>query len=159
MLGVLAPFAADPAVTDLLVDGGGRLWLDAGAGLVVAPHWLPLDAAAARRLAVEIVASGGRHVDDATPCVDVRLPGGIRAHAVLPPVSTAGPLLSVRIARTEPWRLADLETAGMLSPSRGSGCGRPWTTGATCSSAGRPAAARPHCSPRCWPRLRRRSGS
>ena len=26
----LAPFAADPAVTDLLLDGGGRLWLDAG---------------------------------------------------------------------------------------------------------------------------------
>jgi pilus assembly protein CpaF len=118
-LGALAPFAADPAVTDLLVDGLGRLWLDRGAGLVVSPHWRPVDPVAARRLAVGIVASGGRHLDDATPCVDVRLPGGIRAHAVLPPVSTAGPLLSVRIARAEPWRLADLEGAGMLTPEQG----------------------------------------
>ena len=119
VLGALAPFAADPAVTDLLLDGRGRLWLDAGAGLVVSSRWHAVDAAAARRLAVEIVASGGRHLDDATPCVDVRLPGGIRAHAVLPPVSTAGPLLSVRIARTAPWRLTDLEAAGMLSPQQG----------------------------------------
>jgi pilus assembly protein CpaF len=114
VLGALAPFAADPAVTDLLVDGRGLLWLDAGAGLLPAPGWAPLDAVSARRLAVAVVAAGGRHLDDATPCVDARIAGIGRAHAVLPPVSTGGPLLSVRIARATPWRLADLESAGML---------------------------------------------
>ncbi|GAA2750039.1 pilus assembly protein CpaF [Amnibacterium kyonggiense] len=113
-LGALAPFAEDPAVTDLLLDGAGRLWRDAGEGLETLDV-PPLAAAEARRLAVAVVAGGGRHLDDATPAVDVRLPGGARAHAVLPPVSTAGPLLSIRIARARPWRLADLQRTGMLT--------------------------------------------
>jgi pilus assembly protein CpaF len=113
-LGALARFAEDPGVTDLLLDGHGVLWRDAGHGLEVVDDAPPLDAAGARRLAVALVAAGGRHLDDATPCVDVRLPGGARAHAVLPPVSTAGPLVSIRIARSTPWRLADLRAAGMV---------------------------------------------
>ena len=115
VLGPLAAFAADPAVTDLLLDGRGGLWLDAGAGLLPAGGWEPLDALQARRLAVAVVGAGGRHLDDATPCVDVRLAGVGRAHAVLPPVSTGGTVLSVRIARAVPWRLHDLEDTGMLT--------------------------------------------
>lgn len=117
-LGLLAPHAQDPAVTDLLVDGGGRLWRDAGHGLEPVDGWRPLDADAARRLAVAVLAAGGRHLDDATPAADVRIPGGARAHAVLPPISTAGPLLSVRIARAEPWRLDDLERSGMVGTAQ-----------------------------------------
>ena len=43
-----------------------------------------------RELAIALIALGGRHLDDATACVDVRLEGGIRVHAVLPPVSAGG---------------------------------------------------------------------
>jgi pilus assembly protein CpaF len=59
-----------------------------------------------RELATALIARGGRHIDDATPCVDVRLPGGIRVHAVLPPVATNGTALSIRIPRL---RGADLD--------------------------------------------------
>ena len=111
-LGALAPFAEDPAVTDLLIDGRGALWRDAGRGLERVDVEA-LDPAEARRTAVALIAAGGRHLDDAAPCVDVRLPGA-RVHAVLPPVSTAGPLISVRIARREPWRLDALLAAGTL---------------------------------------------
>jgi pilus assembly protein CpaF len=117
-LGVLAPFAEDPAVTDLLLDGRGRVWRDAGHGLEPVDAAGRFEPAEARRLAVAVVAAGHRHLDDATPAADVRLPGGARAHAVLPPISTAGPLLSIRIARAEPWRLADLERSGMLDPEQ-----------------------------------------
>jgi pilus assembly protein CpaF len=116
-LGRLARYADDPAVTDLLLDGGGRLWRDAGHGLEPVDAGR-LDQAEARRLAVAVVAAGGRHLDDATPYADVRLPGGARAHAVLPPISTAGPLVSIRIARAEPWRLGDLERAGMIDAAQ-----------------------------------------
>lgn len=116
-LGALARFAADSRVTDLLLDGTGSLWRDAGRGLEPLDE-PPLDPAAARRLAVSLVAAGGRHLDDATPCVDVRLPGGARVHAALPPVSTAGPLVSVRIARPTPWRLADLRRTGMVDDAQ-----------------------------------------
>lgn len=117
-LGSLAPYADDPAVTDLLVDADGRLWRDAGRGLERMDAAGRMEADAARRLAVALVAAGGRHLDDATPCVDVRLPGGARVHAVLPPISTGGPLISIRIAGSTPWRLDALREAGMLDASQ-----------------------------------------
>jgi pilus assembly protein CpaF len=67
-----------------------------------------------RRLAVGLVARGGRHLDDASPCVDVRVGTGMRVHAVLPPVTTRGPVVSVRIGRRRPWRLADLRATGAV---------------------------------------------
>lgn len=112
-LGALARWAEDPDVTDLLVDGRGALWRDRGRGLERVGDAPVLDEAEARRLAVALVAGGGRHLDDASPCVDARLPGA-RVHAVLPPVSTAGPLVSVRIARPRPWRMAALVAAGAV---------------------------------------------
>jgi pilus assembly protein CpaF len=112
-LGVLAPWATED-VTDLLLDGAGGLWLDRGGGLVRADGWHRLDPADARRLAVGLVARGGRHLDDASPCVDVRLATGMRVHAVLPPVTTRGPVVSVRVGRRRPWRLADLVAGGAV---------------------------------------------
>lgn len=112
-LGLLAPFAADPAVTDLFVNGDSGLWVDRGSGAVREPSWT-LDAAGARRLAVSLVAAGGRHVDEASPCVDVRLRHGVRVHVVLPPVATGGATISVRIPRAEAWTLDELCAAGMI---------------------------------------------
>jgi pilus assembly protein CpaF len=111
-LGTLGRFATDPAVTDLLLDGDGTLWVDAGAGLRREPDLPALPPDAARRLAVALIGAGGRHLDDAAPFADVRLAGGVRVHAVLPPVSTGGALVSVRIGRAEPWRLAALRAEG-----------------------------------------------
>jgi pilus assembly protein CpaF len=112
-LGPLAPFAGT-GVTDLVLDAAGVLWADDGDGLAAATGWVPLEPGESRRLAVALIAAGGRHLDDAMPFADVRLPGGIRAHAVLPPISTGGALVSVRLARQQPWRLADLVATGML---------------------------------------------
>ena len=64
---------------------------------------------------MRIVAAGGRHIDEATPCVDVRLHEGIRVHAVLPPVSTTGTLLSIRLPRVEAIDIDALERAGFFS--------------------------------------------
>lgn len=110
--GELAPLVAEPEVTDVFVTAG-EVWVDRGAGPVRAP--LLLDAARARSLAVALVAAGGRHVDEATPCVDVRLHDGIRVHAVLPPVAVAGAQLSIRLPRVASLSLAELEAAGAFS--------------------------------------------
>ncbi|WP_082499135.1 MULTISPECIES: TadA family conjugal transfer-associated ATPase [unclassified Rathayibacter] len=112
-LGLLAPFAADPSVTDLFVNGGSGLWVDRGRGAIRDPSWT-LDAGGARRLAVALVSAGGRHVDEASPCVDVRLRHGVRVHVVLPPVATGGTLISVRVPRADAWSLDELHAAGML---------------------------------------------
>ena len=109
--GELLPFAEDPAVTDVFCNGPGEVWVDRGAGLAAVP--LTLNEARLRELAVRLVSLGGRHIDEASPCVDARLAGGIRVHAVLPPISPIGTLLSIRfpsavsIPVTDP-RLLDL---------------------------------------------------
>ncbi|PXA70015.1 TadA family conjugal transfer-associated ATPase [Cryobacterium arcticum] len=113
LLGPLARYALAGAVTDLFVNGEAGLWLDAGKGLVVAQDWHS-DERSIRDLAVRLIALGGRHIDEASPCVDVRLADGIRVHAVLPPVSSTGTLLSIRLPRSQRLGLADLAEGGLF---------------------------------------------
>lgn len=115
--GPLAPYLLRPGVTDLFVTGTGDLWSDGPPdGLRREDGWRA-DAAAARELAVRLIAAGGRHIDEATPFVDVRLRGGVRVHAVLPPVSTGGALLSIRVPSRQQPRLDDLVAAGGMRAS------------------------------------------
>lgn len=110
--GPLTALVADPRVTDVFVNGPGVAWVDRGAG--VEPTAVRLDEAEARALAVRLVAAGGRHVDEANPSGDARLADGIRVHAVLPPVSRSGTLLSIRLPSQRPPNLDDLERAGFF---------------------------------------------
>lgn len=116
-LGPLAEFAIDGPVTDLFVNGEAGLWIDRGGGAERDPRWTATEAEV-RALAVRLIARGGRHVDEATPAVDVRLARGIRVHAVLPPLSSSGTLLSIRIPRVAGFSLAALAKAGMLDAER-----------------------------------------
>ena len=95
----------DPEVTDIFVNGARGLFVDRGAGAQPVAQWRAGEEEV-RRLAVSLIALGGRHIDDATPCVDVRLAGGIRVHAVLPPVCADGTTISVRVPRVD---VADLD--------------------------------------------------
>lgn len=110
--GVLGSFVRDPAVTDVFVNGDGSVWSDRGSGLDRAA--LTVDASELRELAVRLISLGGRHIDEATPCVDARLHDGIRVHAVLPPISTTGTLLSIRLPRLGVLSLGDIRAAGFF---------------------------------------------
>lgn len=95
-LGPLGPLAEWPGVTDILVNGEGRVWVDGAEGLLPVPLALG-DEHAVRELATRLIASGGRHVDFAAPVADVRLGQGLRVHVVVPPVSPGGTLISIRV--------------------------------------------------------------
>jgi pilus assembly protein CpaF len=109
----LTEFLDDEAVTDVFVNGTGGLFVDRGDGPVRASRWHASEEEV-RDLAVALIGLGGRHIDDATPCVDVRLEGGIRIHAVLPPVAADGTAISIRIPRMDMPSLDDLVASGML---------------------------------------------
>lgn len=103
----------DPEVTDIFINGEHGLFVDRGRGAEQVPHWHAAESEV-REIAMGLIARGGRHIDDATPCVDVRLDGGVRVHAVLPPVSADGTTISIRVPRRQLGSLAALREAGML---------------------------------------------
>ncbi len=112
-LGPLQHLTRDPLVTDIFVNAPDSVWLDRGAGLEPASVLFEGESQV-RALAARLVSAGGRRLDDSSPCVDVRLDGGFRVHAVLPPISPSGTLLSIRIRREDVFTLTELREGGMF---------------------------------------------
>src|SRR5471030_476483 len=96
--GPLEPLLADPLVTDVLVNATSGVWVDRGDGLTRTSCEVG-DEAAVRRLAVRLAGIAGRRLDDTCPYVDGLLPGGVRLHAVLPPIAVEGSHISLRVPR------------------------------------------------------------
>ena len=111
--GPLEPLLADPQVTDVLVNAGSGVWVDRGDGLTRTDCEVG-DEPAVRRLAVRLAGIAGRRLDDISPYVDGLLPGGVRLHAVLPPIAVEGSHISLRVPRRVTPSLAELAQWGMF---------------------------------------------
>jgi pilus assembly protein CpaF len=99
-LGPLEPLLADPEVTEVMLNGPGRAYIErAGRIEQVA---LDLDAVAIVRLVERVVAPLGLRLDRASPMVDARLADGSRLHALIPPLALDGPCVTIRRFRTRP---------------------------------------------------------
>ncbi|MFI6631510.1 TadA family conjugal transfer-associated ATPase [Nonomuraea fuscirosea] len=114
--GPLEPLLARPDVTDVLVNGPREVWIDDGTGLRRTSVAFA-DDGAVRRLAQRLATAAGRRLDDASPYVDARLPGGVRLHAVLPPVASGGTCVSLRLPPRRTFTLTDLVAAGTIAPA------------------------------------------
>ncbi|MDO8106532.1 TadA family conjugal transfer-associated ATPase [Isoptericola sp. b441] len=114
--GPLQPLIAERGVTDVLVNGPDDVWVDRGRGLERRTAVLG-DEEGVRALAVRLAALAGQRLDDACPVVDARLPDGTRLHAVLPPVSASGVLMSLRVPRRRPFTLPELVACGTVHPA------------------------------------------
>lgn len=112
-LGPLQPLLLDRHVTDVLVNGPSEVWLDRGQGLERAPVGFE-DSEAIGRLAQRLASLAGRRLDEASPFVDARLADGTRLHAVIPPISSDGPLISLRIPHRGGFGVDDLIRLGTL---------------------------------------------
>lgn len=112
-LGPLEPLLADPRVTDVMVNGGGRVWVDRDGELVATD--LVLSEPAVLLVIERIVAPLGLHVDRSSPVVDARLADGSRVHAVVRPLAVDGPCLTIRRFATRPVRLSEVASVGTAS--------------------------------------------
>ncbi|WP_312989533.1 TadA family conjugal transfer-associated ATPase [Crossiella cryophila] len=114
--GPLEPLLRMDGVTDVLVTGPGRVWVDRGHGLTRTAVTLP-DEEAVRRLAQRLALAAGRRLDDAQPFVDGWLPGGVRLHAVLAPIAAGGTCISLRALKPATHDLATLRDLGTFTES------------------------------------------
>lgn len=112
-LGALQELLPLEGLTDVWINGHREVWWEAGAGPVrVASPFASEDEV--RALAVRLICAAGRRLDDAHPCADVQTDDGMRVHAVLPPVSTSGTLISVRFRHREALAVEDLVRLGTV---------------------------------------------
>lgn len=116
--GPLEPLLARPGVTDVLVNGTDGVYLDTGGGPELT-EVVFADAESVRRLAVRLAGAAGRRLDEASPYVDGLLPGGVRLHAVLPPLVDGAAHLSLRVPRRSGMSLDELRRAGTVHPALG----------------------------------------
>jgi pilus assembly protein CpaF len=94
-VGPLAPLMADPAVTDILVVGPDKVYVERYGKLEPTPVRFQ-DQDHVQRVIERIAAWIGRRIDIAQPMLDARLPDGSRVNATIPPVSIDGPTISIR---------------------------------------------------------------
>lgn len=113
-LGPLAPLLADPAVTDILVNSVDKVFVERFGRIERSPVRFR-DNEQILRIIERIAAGVGRHIDSATPMVDLRLPDGSRVNATLPPVTIDGPTISIRRFGRRRLRQSDLIELGMMT--------------------------------------------
>ncbi len=106
-LGPLEAILRDPDVSDILVNGYNKIFVEKNGRLE------PVDAVFRddrhlMRIIERIVSTVGRRIDESSPMVDARLLDGSRVNAIIPPLAIDGPSLSIRRFRTDKVGAQDL---------------------------------------------------
>lgn len=107
-LGGLERWLGDPAIDEVIVNGGGDVWIErAGILARVATMSTPAVTTAIEHILRPI----GRRLDRSNPTVDARLPDGSRVCAVIEPVAVDGPCLTIRHFALRPLPISAFATA------------------------------------------------
>src|SRR5581483_714259 len=114
--GPINAYVADPAVTEVMVNGPDRVYVER-AGRIERTTITFVDEAHLRRTIDKIVGQVGRRIDEAAPMVDARLPDGSRVNAVIHPLAVGGPFLTIRKFATDAFTVHDLIGFGTLTDS------------------------------------------
>lgn len=113
-LDVLEPLLSDADVTEIMVDGPDRVYVEKEGKFVDVPS--PFRDQAHLLAVIEaILQPMGLQVDSANPLLDARLPDGSRANIVLPPVAIDGPTLVIRKFWNRRLTVADLIGFGSVT--------------------------------------------
>lgn len=113
-LGPLEPFMTDPSITEILANGPNDVYVERN-GRLERTGVQFTDAAHLMRVVQRLASRIGRRVDESSPMVDARLTDGSRVNAVLPPLTTDGPVLSIR-RFGQAFRATDLVERGSVPP-------------------------------------------
>ena len=112
-LGPLEPLLADASVSDVLVNGFSRVYVERAGRLELTGIRFN-DNAHLLKIIERIVWQVGRRVDESSPMVDARLADGSRVNAVIPPLALDGPTLSIRRFAATPLMMEDLINSAAL---------------------------------------------
>lgn len=94
-LGPLEDLLADETVTEIMVNGPHRVYVERGGKLQLTDMQF-MDDSSVMAVIERIVSPIGRRIDESQPYVDARLADGSRVNAIIPPLSLSGPTITIR---------------------------------------------------------------
>ena len=113
-LGPLEPLLKDESVSDILVNGPHRIFVERGGKLQLSDITFK-DEKHLLRIIDKIVSAVGRRVDESNPYCDARLADGSRFNCMVPPVAVDGSLVSIRKFKKEKLKIDDLIRFGAFT--------------------------------------------
>ena len=113
-LGPLEELLADPAVSDIMVNGPDQCFVERKGKLELAQIQFR-DEEHLFQIAQRIVNKVGRRVDQTTPLADARLQDGSRVNVIIPPLSLRGTAISIRKFSEKPITLDLMTGFGSMS--------------------------------------------
>jgi len=114
-LGPLELLMAEPSVSDILVNGCKKAYVERHGKLELTPVRFRNDEHLLH-IIDRIVSSVGRRIDESSPMVDARLKDGSRVNAIIPPLAIDGPILSIRRFAFDLLHIEDLIKLHALTP-------------------------------------------
>ena len=113
-LGPLEPLFRDDSVTEIMINGAKKVYVERNGRLQLSPVKFANDAHVIR-IVQRIVGAVGRRIDETSPMVDGRLKDGSRINAVIPPLALDGPLVSIRRFGSKPLQVSSLLRFGSIT--------------------------------------------
>jgi pilus assembly protein CpaF len=112
--GPIEPYLADESVSEVMVNGPNRIYVERRGRLTSVPIRFINDESL-MRVIERIVSPLGRRIDEGVPMVDARLPDGSRVNAIIPPLSLVGPVLTIRKFAKQRFSMDRLVEIGALT--------------------------------------------
>ena len=112
--GPLEVLLSDPTVSDILVNGSKQVYVERSGKLQLSDVQFKSNKHL-RQVIDRIVSLVGRHVDEAAPMCDARLPDGSRVNVIIPPLAVDYPSLSIRKFMADVLSVDDLVRYGAFS--------------------------------------------
>ena len=94
-LGPLEELLADESVTEIMVNGPSRVYVERSGKLELSNCQFT-DEQSVLSVIERIIAPLGRRCDESQPYVDARLPDGSRVNAIIAPLALSGPTITIR---------------------------------------------------------------
>ena len=115
-LGPLEPLMADSSISEIMVNGHDRIFVERSGRIVLTDARFN-DDAHLMKIIDKIVSRVGRRIDESSPMADARLPDGSRVNAIIPPLAIDGPSLTIRRFAVVPLQMQDLLRKNALTPA------------------------------------------
>jgi pilus assembly protein CpaF len=113
-LGPLEELLADPAISDIMVNGPDQCYVERKGKLELASIQFR-DEEHLFQIAQRIVNKVGRRIDQTSPLCDARLQDGSRVNVIVPPLSLRGTAISIRKFSEKPITIDMMKSFGSMS--------------------------------------------